>query len=236
MSNLISVYTLLLLLSTSIFTQNKIFIPVNTAEDVIENYVTAIGGRDNLGKLESVIIEGTNIVDSLEIFQTDYISYDIFYEKIKRKKDISIEYFNFDDNTGWHQNTDTLYKARGNKIILVIADKTEMISYRFYWYLYLNNEDNDLTYKFNKSVNDSNTYCIDVIKDKNIFQIAYFNKTNFILEKTAYDGYETKYKEYKEIKKYGIILPYLYESNYTLTITNYKFNSKFDKALLKVFK
>jgi hypothetical protein len=226
---MIKYFVLILFISVNLHSQN--FKEVNNAQDVIDNHIAAIGGRDALDKIESVKMKGIigegESSGSLDIYFSDrYLYMDmnmmIFAFKMAYDKQ---------KNKGW--------RKFGNKVDDLSKDELEANKRNTegsMWKFYLNPSAYGITFEMlqNELIDSTDCYVIEVKKDNDVYSTEYFNRENFFKLREIKGGMVTDYSDYRRIENSDIIMPFNIKSQAgDVKLTEIKFNTKIDKNLLK---
>ena len=219
---------IVLLISLTVYSQN--FKEVNSAQDVIDNYIIANGGEDNLRKIKSVKIDATMESEGVTVPLTMYVSrrYYYFY--------LSLTGFDFGSAV------DLKNKKGWSRMANLISDLTEE-NYRntkqnaqaMMWEYYIDKDKHGISYRLlpEEEVNGTKTYVVEFIKSDEAFLTVYFDATTFHRLKQIKEGIETTYSDYRKISSAGLYAPYTITSDRgVVKVNQYTLNEKFDKSLL----
>lgn len=244
-------FSLLILFFTNLIYSQPLIIEVKSADDVIGNYLTAIGGKSKLKEIFSYRITGIANFFGYKVNYDEFADSNRYYLNTGNDT-INILKLAINDTIRWvlteKEGKDTVtdfsgeHHANWNKYL---------IQYNFF-YFFLNYQKYGLNLKLDsmKNTNDSTLYEITFSKSDTVKCIAAFDKNNFFLKKftvkTIYEiifgssqlSYE--FDDYKVVNNTGIIMPFTIVRNEMIPveITNYSFNSKigqkfFQKPILK---
>jgi len=227
MKNMISVFTLLLLMNSFITAQEKDFVPVYIAKDVIDNYITSIGGKEKIKKIHTVKIDGKINVMGMDMSISKYVGRDFYYQIMQAEDFYEITSYNNQTGKGWYTKSGKVSDF----------DKNAVNYYRLYsvnyWGYYLDGYDLGIKYEFDESENnDTNYYCINFIKNDTLLTTMYFDKSNFMKVKSVKDNEVRYFGDFRKVGECGISMPFLIASDDTLKIASYQFNQTFNKQLL----
>lgn len=207
------------------------FKEVKTAQDVIDNYIAASGGADALKDIESIKMKG-------KIGEGDESgSIDVYFSKKYVYMDISMKIFNM------QQAIDVAKKSGWMKFGEMIKDlKEEDINKNLknvegsMWGNYIDPKEHGLKFEMmqNEAVNGSDCYVIDLVRDSASTTTAYFDTKTYMKVRELKGGMTNDFSDFKKVPGSDVIMPYNIKSaTGDVKITEIKFNSKFDKKLLK---
>jgi hypothetical protein len=209
-----------LLTTIQIYSQTKIsneFSDVKSADDVLQNHIKAIGGRDLLDTLQSIFFTGELMKDGKSYKFNCFMSRTRFHYTIDDKEVKELTEFG-------RENIQYL-----NLPIYEHSGLTTYSGFIFY-----------LAYKFDgiksmldgvRVINGRECYKIDFTYDKRFIKTAYFDKQTFHKLKTINRDYEKEkfeinFSEFKEVNETGIVLPFKVESIFNFNITEYLLNEE----------
>lgn len=207
------------------------FKEVKTAQDVIDNYITASGGADAVKEIESIKMKG-------KIGEGDEAgSIDVYFSKKYIYMDISMKIFSM------QQAIDVNKKSGWMKFGEMIKDlKEEDINKNLknvegsMWGNYLEPKEHGIKLEMmqNEAVNGSDCYVVDLVRDSAATTTAYFDTKTFMKVRELKGGMTNDFSDFKKVPGSDVIMPYGIKSpTGDVKITEIKFNSKFDKKLLK---
>jgi zinc protease len=219
----------LLLLSVCIYSQE--FKEVKTAQDVIDNYMTANGGAENLKKIRSIEMTGNMTFMGGTFPIVVYTSYDYFYmngESGEFKMTIAM---NLKDMIGW-QTAFGMYKEADAKEI----ERNKANIESMMWTYYTDKDSYGITYKLmqNETVNGSDTYTVDFMAGDSVLQTCNYDAKTFHRVRQVKGKTTSEYSDLRNIENTGIYMAYAIKTNQgDVAVTDYKFNTEFDTSLLK---
>jgi hypothetical protein len=226
MKNLFNVFVLLLLLNLLTTAQEENFKTVYIAKDVIDNYITAIGGLEKISKIHTVKMEGKTNIMGTDLNITSYTGIDYYYMILQNNNFCEITAYNDKTRKGWHT-------MNGKPVNL---DDEAVNHYTIhsvnYWGKYVDGYDLGVKCVFNEQNTDTGLFAVSFYKDETLLSTVYFNKSDFLKVKSDMNGQIKYYSDYKKVGECGIIMPFLITSTDTLVVTGYKFNQSFNKQLL----
>lgn len=227
MKNLITIFTFLFLLLKITTGQENIFKPVFIGKDVVDNYITSVGGKDKIEKIQTVKIEGTMNTMGMTLNLMRYIGPDYFYQVLQSNNYCQITAYNDNAEKGWQTYNGKAIDFEKNAI------EYYQINSIHCWNFFFDGYDLGIDYVLVENENiDSSLYCVDFIKNGITLTTIYFNKSDFHKVKSVCNGQERYYSNYKKIGESGVMMPFRIITNDTLSVTSYKFNQSFNKKLL----
>lgn len=227
MKNLFTIIILSILLNLLTTAQENNFKTVYIAKDVIDNFITSMGGKDKVEKIHSIKIEGIINTQGKTLNLIRYIGEDYFYQTMQSSDYCTIISYNDNIQKGWYTSSNKPLDFDKN------SPQYYNVNSIFCYTLYLDGYDLGIKYVLVENENiDTSLYCVDFIKDDITISTMYFNKSDFHKVKTVSNGQERIYSDFKTVGGSGIVMPHLIKSDDTLKVINYKFNQHFDKKLL----
>jgi hypothetical protein len=218
-----------LLFSVCIYAQE--FKEVKTAQDVIDNYIIANGGADNLKKVNSIEMTGSMAFMGTTFPITVYTSYDYFYMNGGNDEFKMITAMNLKDMIGWQ----TMFgKTKDATIHEIEKNKVNIES--MLWTYYTNKDKYGITYKLmqNEKVGEKDAYTVDFMVKDSVIQTCWFDTKTFYRVKQAKGKTTSEYSDFKNVESSGIYMAYTIKTNQgDIAVTGYKFNAEFDTSLLK---
>lgn len=221
--------TLLIVLNSSVFCQE--FKTVNTAQDVIDNYITAIGGKEALADIESIEMKGTTGIDDEKGAIDVYLSKKFIYMNINTKQFKLIQAIDAEKHKGWMKFGDIITNLKPEEIEKKINNADESLFGNF-----LNPEKFNVKFELlqNETVDSADCYVIDMLKDSLAIRTSYFDVKTFMKVKELKGGFTNEFSDFKKVHGTDVIMPYMIKSKTgNVSISDIKFNSKFNKVLLK---
>jgi len=225
---------LVLLCFSTLAVKTQDFKEVKTAQDVVDNYLLAVGGADALkevksiqmkGKMASAEMNGEN--GGIEIYYSDkYVYMNISTAMFSMKQAID-----FDKKKGW-----TLFGEMFKEMNEEELQKSQKSIEGTLWGNFLNPKASGITYLMleNEHVDGKDAYVIDLVKDGANFLTVFFDTKTFLKIKDAGSTTMTEYADFKETGDLKIVMPYTIKNKAgDVVLTEIKFNSKFNKKLLK---
>jgi zinc protease len=216
-------------------TQEGKFKEVKTAQDVIDNYISAIGGADKIRKIKSETVSGTFKVQG---FEGNYMSFrddTIFVSRAIRKmegKDTLLQMSLTTKNYAWDYLMGDMRDFTGEELQnkaenMIIGSLGFYLNYKKYGY--------SAELKGVDSVNGKECYIVLIAKSEKELRTIYFDmKTFYVLRTDRPNGVSMEYDDFKEVK--GIIRPFKIIQNSQVEleqlVSEYKFNKAIDPALL----
>ena len=225
-------YGVILLLIILVFTlKSQDFKEVKTARDVIDNYILASGGEDVLKSVESISMKGKmgNDEEPGEIelyFSNKYIYMDINSKMFSMKQAIDLG-----KQKGWMKFGTMIRDLKEEDI-----NKSRKNSEGSLWKNYLDEKTSGITYELqqNETVNGNDSYVIDLLRDSVVFNTSYFDAKTFNKVREQKGSMTNDFSDFRKVGSTGIVMPYRVTSpSGDVSITEIKFNSKFNKKLLK---
>ncbi len=209
------------------------FKPVKSAQDVIDNFIAATGGAENMKKVKSIKATGHVSGKVKDDLFTYYIGRDVFYIKYTSPEMTVIEAFDTEKNKGWISFAGKLvdfdYKYIPMMKLLVDAAL---------WHFYYDKDKYYITYqlKDDEKVNNTDCYVVDIMQNGDFVETDYFDKQNFnkLKQEIAEERITWQFSDYNDSGYSGLTMPFgMYMKLGEFKITDYKFNTSFDKKLLE---
>ncbi len=228
MKKLISVF-LLFFAVFSLYSQD--FKPVNSAQDVIDNYIIASGGKDALNEIKSIRMKGKigegSESGNLEIyFSKNYVYMDIVMKEFTMKQAIDVN-----KKKGWTQFGEMIKDMTEEDI----KKNTKNMDGSM-WGNFISPKEHGITYELlqNESIDGTEYYAVDLIRDSLTVSTSYFDMKNFNKVKELKGGMTSGFSDFRKVKDSDVVMPYKITSQTgDVIITDITFNSSFDKKLLK---
>jgi len=224
-----------LILNTS-FADDK-FKKVKTAEDVIHNYIIAIGGKDRLAKINSVEFNGNLSVMNMSADLLVYQAKNTLYTEIKG--DMLNVKMVIDGDKGWNSQNGELKILSAEEV----KAENERLSYQgFPFYLNFENTGVKAELLNRDSISGKPVYTLNYTKDGKFIRTEYFDSHTFLIlkskspapegQKSMGDFIKSEFSDYKEVPGTGIIRPFTISQMFKMEIWEYKFNIEIDRKLL----
>ncbi|MEO8514664.1 MAG: hypothetical protein ABI543_13980 [Ignavibacteria bacterium] len=211
--------------------QSQDFKEVKTAQDVVDNYLIASGGAYALRSVESISMKG-KIGDGEESGSVGvFFSKKYFYMDISTKKFAMKQVVDMEAKKGWTK-FGTMMKDMTEEDITKNRKNAE----NSMWSNFLDPKSGGITFELlqNESVNGSDAYVVDQLKDGTSATTSYFDAKTFLKVKEIKGNMTNEFSDFRKTGKNDIVMPYKVKSQSgDVTISEIKFNGKFDKKLLK---
>lgn len=217
----------------SISTRAQEFKEVKTAQDVIDNYLKAIGGVDALKEINAIYMKGkmanaelNGDKGGIEIYFSDRYVYMNMSSTVFTMK----QAIDFKKKKGWTMFGDVLKDMKQEEL-----ERSKNSIEGTLWGNFLYPEERGVTYLLleNEQVNGSEAYVVDLVKDGASFQTVFFDTKTFLKVKDATSTVSTEFADFKVTGDLKIIMPYLIKNKGgDVVLSEIKFNSNFDKKLL----
>jgi len=220
----------LFLSNINLTAQQKEFKVVKAAQDVIDNYLIANGGRENLEKIKSIKMTGKVDAMGMVLPVSMYLSSRYFYMSAEDTAfGFSMAYDN-KKKTGW-----TRMFGESKDMTAEEASKYDETVESALWGYYLDKEKFGITYELtqNQKADTINCYVINFSKGERVAYTVYFDTSNYNRVKNEKAGRVSLYGDFREVGSSGIKMPYAITQQGTVNVDKYEFNTKFDKNLLK---
>ncbi len=211
--------------------QGQEFKEVKTGQDVIDNYLTANGGADNLKKIRSIEMTGTMMLMGKALPIKVYTSYDYFYMDggdDLMKLTIATDMKNM---TGWSYVFGNLKDATKEEV-----QRNKITIEQMLWGYYMDKDKYGITYKLtgNEKIGDYDTYVVEFTAGDSLLQTCNYDSKTFYRVKQLKGKTESEYSDFRNVESTGIYMGYAIKTNQgDVTVTSYKFNTDFDTKLLK---
>lgn len=206
------------------------FKPVKTAQDVVDNYIQASGGKDALASIESISMKG-NMGDGEQkgtiviYFSKKYVYMDINTSQFSMQQAIDVG-----KKKGW-MKFGTMIKDLKEEEILKNSKNVEGSM----WGNFIDPEKNGVKFEMlqNETIDGIECYVVDLIRDSLAASTSYFDMKTFNKVREIKGGMTNDFSDFREVGSTGIIMPYRIKSQTgDVAMTEIKFNSKFNKKLL----
>lgn len=207
------------------------FKEVTTAQDVIDNYIEANGGVDNLRSIKSIEMKGNINAMGMDVPLTVYTSKDYFYMDAEHPQMGMTVMTDLSSNIGWTKFMGKISDAKEADI-----EKNRMNIESMLWTYYINKDKYGISYELmqNEKVGDNDTYVIDFRSGDSVIQTVNFDSKTFYRVKQVKGNTSSEYSEFKSVEGSGIFMPYVIKTNQgDVSVSSYRFNSDFDRKLLK---
>ncbi|MEO8210842.1 MAG: hypothetical protein ABI840_09780 [bacterium] len=223
-----------LCVADSTFSQNN-FKEVKTAQDVIDNYITAIGGSEKLKKIKSETVNGKLKVHGVEgnflFYTNDTIAFKMIDGKVQGKEMLILKSVTT-KNYAWEYQTGATRDFEGEDL----AKKSEELnSSSPGFYLNYNEKEYSSELKGTDTLNGKECYVIIFSKSGNELRTNYYSKETFYLIQTKRPNLiATEYYDFKEVD--GIVKPFRFiqksETEIDFEISEYNFNKPINNEIL----
>lgn len=230
----ILIFFILVISVITAYTQEK-FKEVNTAEDVVDNYVTAIGGAEKIREINSETLTGQLIIQGMEIgfmtFRNDTMSF-INAEGMAHGTNMILLKSLTTNTFGWEYQMNGLRDYEGDELL---KKQRELITGNISFVLNYKSKGYEFELKGTDTLNGKLCYKVELLKDGNVVRTSYYDHESFLL-KEYFTPNDTRieFDDYREVS--GIYRPFKYiqKSPMELTIVfkEYIFNKMIDPDLL----
>lgn len=232
---IIKIKLILILLVLSYFNtvnaQNKEFKEVKTGDDVIENYIIANGGKENLEKVKSIEMTGVLTAMGKELSMNVYTSSDYYYVDISDPMFGSTIAIDRKNKKGW-------MKAMGkiNDISDEDINKYEEMFEGSLWGHILHKEKYNINYILLGIENTDDyhrAYVINFMRDTSLLYTVYFDTIDYNRLKQFKNSSESYFEDFRFIGDSGIKMPFKITEQFPIIAQKYEFNTEFNTSLLK---
>ena len=216
------------------YTQNK-FKEVNTAEDVIDNYVTAIGGAEKISEINSETLTGMLNVQGMEIgfttFRNDTMSF-INAEGMAHGTNMILLKSLTTNTFGWEYQMNGLRDYEGDELL---KKQRELITGNISFVLNYKSKGYEFELKGTDTLNGKLCYKVELLKDGNVVRTSYYDHKTFLL-KEYFTSNDTRieFDDYREVS--GVYRPFKFiqksPMELTIVFNEYFFNKMIDPDLL----
>ncbi|MCX7877702.1 MAG: hypothetical protein N2510_03560 [Ignavibacteria bacterium] len=226
-----NVMSILFLLIFILKVNSQGFKQVQSAQDVIDNYIEANGGADNLKSIKSIKTLGRMELAGMSAPVNIYVSERYFYFTI------DIPMFSFStaldlkEKKGWSKIGSKVTDVKDEEI-----DRNNEAAASMLWGYYVNKDKYGITYQLMQSeiINEKETYVVDFLKGEVVVETVYFDKETFLRVRQIKDNQMSDYSDFRNVSERGIYMPYLIKTQQgDIVISSYSFNDEFDRSLLK---
>ena len=218
----------------SISTRAQEFKEVKTAQDVIDNYLLAIGGVEALKEVKSIYMKGKMASPEMNgenggieiYFSKKYVYLDIATAMINMKQAVDIG-----KKKGWTQFGTMVKDMKEDEIM-----KSSRSIDGTLWANYLNPDAAGIRFQLmdNEEIDGKEVYVVDLVKDSASILTAYFDPKTFYKVREAGSTVITNFEDFRSTGTQKIIMPYLIKNKTgDVVVSEIKFNSKIDKKLLE---
>lgn len=241
----IIIFIFIFIFSINLFAQNE-FRKIKYANDVIENYLNAIGGKDKLTIIKSLFIVGKANIYGLEIPYSEFIGDGKYYLNFGNDTIEGIT-FVINDTIRWAKTYE-----EGKEIIYDVSDDFHkpldkyFLSYNFF-YFFLNFDHYGFILKLDSIITPTKNlyYKITFSKNDSVICSCVFDSKNFYLKNYTVEAPTEnimgsnqliyKFDDYREINRSNIKLPFTIVRNEVISIeiSKYTFNAFIEDSLLQ---
>jgi hypothetical protein len=239
-----------IILSTILFfffttASSQTFKIVETANDVIDNYLVAVGGI-KLDSIYSYLVDGTANLQGLNIPYKEYVNFKNkeYYLNINSDTLKALK-FVINDTIRWVQT----YK-KGKDFNIDVSDNEHKVLNKYfidfnYFFFFLNYKKYKLDIAFDSvKIDNELFYRIDFSKIDTLMCTALFDSKNFYLREYSveaptedimgYSKFKYVFDDYRQINKTNIKMPFAYTINdfFDIKVSEYLFNKNIEKNLL----
>jgi hypothetical protein len=214
--------------NNALYSQN--FKEVTTGQDVIDNYIEANGGAENLKSIESIEMKGNINAMGMDVPLTVYTSKDYFYMDAEHPQLGMTIVTDLSSNNGWTKFMGKISDAKEADI-----EKNRMNIESMLWTYYINKDKYGISYELmqNEKIGDNDTYVVDFRSGDSVIQTVNFDTKTFYRVKQFKGNTSSEYGEFKSVDGSGIYMPYVIKTNQgDVSVSSYKFNSELDRKLL----
>ncbi len=221
----------LLILSSTFYAQQ--FKEVKTAQDVIDNHVTAIGGADALRQVTSIKMEGSIEISGTPAPILYYVSNESYYVGVESVQFTFKTCYDGKNKTGWSQFgekvtdfTEAQSKRTGESIVSLL------------WGYVLDPQKYNIVYKQlqDEKLNDADVYVIEFTRADTTVGTSYYDKKTFMQVKEIRGRNETENSDFKSVTALDdskIMMPFSIKQQGTVIVKKYEFNKKLSKKYFK---
>lgn len=223
---------IILFLFTATFYAQQ-FKEVKSAQDVIDNHVTAIGGADALRLVTSIKMDGSVDVMGSQAPFLFFVSSEAFYIGLESDKFKFKTSYDGKNKTGWSQFgekitdfTEAQVKRTGESIISAL------------WGYVLDPKKYSIVYKQlqDEKLNDAEVYVIEFTRADTTVLTSYYDKKTFMKVKELRGTNETENSDFKSVTAVDdskIMMPFSIKQQGTVIVKKYEFNKKLSKKYFK---
>lgn len=207
------------------------FKEVKTAQDVIDNHVTANGGADNLAKVKSIEMKGTIGIMGGTFPVHIYVSEDYFYTGVETPQMPVRIAISYKDKKGWQNLMGKVMDETPEAI-----EKNKERVHAMLWGYYLEKDKHGVTYNLlqNEPVGGNDAYVVEFIQNEKPLQTVYFDVKSFQRVMQIKGQVTSEYSDFRDVDASGIYMSYLITGTQgDVNVTEYKFNTTFDTKLLE---
>lgn len=225
----ITAFSLLVLFCIAVNSQE--FKEVKTGQDVVDNYITANGGMDNIKKINSIEMNGNMSFMGSSFPVKVYTSLDYFYMNADNPNFAFTIAINMKDNKGWQNMLGQVKDVPEKEVERNRINVESML-----WSYYINPEKYGITYSLmqNEKIGDADTYVVDFMVKDSVLQTVYYDVKTFHKLKQVKGKSISEYSDIRNVNETGIYMSYSMKTNQgDVTVSEYRFNTEFDTKLLK---
>lgn len=230
----ILIFFILFMSVLTAYTQNK-FKEVNTAEDVIDNYVTAIGGAEKISEINSETLTGMLNVQGMEIgfttFRNDTMSF-INAEGMAHGTNMILLKSLTTNTFGWEYQMNGLRDYEGDELL---KKQRELITGNISFVLNYKSKGYEFELKGTDTLNGKLCYKVELLKDGKVVRTSYYDHESFFIKEffTSNDT-RVEFDDYREVS--GVYRPFKFiqksPMELTIVFNEYIFNKMIDSDLL----
>lgn len=223
-------------LTGKIFSQDLDFKEVKSASDVINNFVTTVGGADKIKKIKSETVKGKFAVEDFEGtffgYRSDSINFATAEGTMEGKDMLLMKSFTTRDSS-WEFQVGGMREFTGDDLKKKVED---LLTGGLKFYLNYAKDGYSAALKGSDSVRGIPCYVVSFSKSGNELKTNYFDKKTFyILKSEKPNGSILEYDDFRKVK--GIMKPFKIiqyaHAVVTQEIIEYKFNEPLDVSLIK---
>lgn len=224
-----AVLCLFVMFCFSLYSQD--FKEVKTGQDVIDNYITANGGLDNIKKTNSIEMSGNMSFMGSSFPIKVYTSLDYFYMNADNPNFTFTIAINMKENKGWQNMLGQVKDVPEKEVERNRINVESML-----WSYYTSPEKYGITYKLmqNEKIGDADSYVVDFMVKDSVIQTVYYDTKSFHKLKQVKGKSTSEYSDIRNADNSGVYMGYSIKTNQgDITVSEYKFNTEFDTNLLK---
>lgn len=206
------------------------FKEVKTAQDVVDNYLKAIGGEDAVREVKSIYTKG-KVGDDGSGSVEAYMSRDIMYVNAVTPHVTYVQAIDLKNKTGWTQLTNTVTDMKPEDVEQAVKRAESTL-----WGNFLDAKDKGITYELmqNENINGNDVFVVEVKKDGTTTGTVYFDSKTFYKVKETRGNNTTEFSDFNKVGSSGVVMPHkIISAMSDVTATEIEFNTKFDKKRLK---
>lgn len=211
------------------------FKEVKTAEDVIDNYITAIGGAEKIREINSETLKGVLNIQGMDIgfmtFRNDTMSF-INAEGMAHGTNMILLKSLITNTSGWEYQMNGMRDYEGEELL---KKQLDLITGNIGFVLNYKSKGYEFDLKGTDTLNGKLCYKMELLKDGKVVRTSYYDHESFFIKEffTSNDT-RVEFDDYREVS--GVYRPFKFiqksPMELTIVFNEYIFNKMIDSDLL----